>query len=392
MAIKKHIGLVLTKPPVYSETFITHKINGLIANGYRVTVFSNAYKKGSFPYRLVCAWSPQPRARVILSAPILLYCCIRYFRSLYRYYTFTKKETGSSKYAMKYLVSNFHILTNPVDQLHFEFAGLAINRETVAKAMGCKMSVSIRGYDVAIQPLTRGEQIQKIWKYVDEVHSISDDITLKAYRAGMSHDMNVVKIHPAIDTSAYTPKEELGTVSKPIKLMSVGRFHWKKGYDYTFAALRILKEQGVDFIFTLVGAGKQQEELLFLTKKLGLQDCIHFVGQKNPDEVIEILRQHDIYIQFSVQEGFGNAVLEAQSAGLLVVASDAEGLQENVLHENTGWIVPRRSIYKLAQQIMDICEMDEQQRRNIVIKASDRVKSNFDIVKQNTEFDHFFGK
>ncbi|MBK7870836.1 MAG: glycosyltransferase family 4 protein [Saprospiraceae bacterium] len=49
----------------------------------------------------------------------------------------------------------------------------------------------------------------------------------------------------------------------------------------------------------------------------------------------------DIYLQYSIQEGFCNAVLEAQAMGLLCIVSDAEGLPENILHGQTGWVVPK---------------------------------------------------
>ncbi len=390
--MKKHIGIVVTKPPVYSETFITNKINGLIANGYRVTVFSNAYKTGNFPYKLVCAWSPQTRRNIVLKLPIIIYYIFKNISRLSKYYHITLGETGSRKYTIKYLISNFHILSHPVDHLHFEFAGLAINRETVAKALGCKMTVSIRGYDVSIQPLKKSKEIKNIWKYIDEVHSISDDITQKAISAGMPQNMPVTKIYPAINSQQFKIKDKPGSISSPLKLMSTCRMHWKKGFVYIFAALQQLKNQGVDFTYTIIGDGVQFEELIFTAKKLGLEKHIKFVGQKNPEQIISLLHQHDIYIQFSVQEGFSNAVLEAQACGLLVVASDAEGLRENIVHNETGWIVKRRDYNALNKQLNNMILLPEEARKKTAIHASERVKNYFDITMQNHLFNEFFAR
>ena len=173
-------------------------------------------------------------------------------------------------------------------------------------------------------------------------------------------------------------------------MISVGRLHWKKGYDYTFVALKLLKEQGIDFTFTLIGDGKQYEELVFTAKRLGLENNIIFAGQKNPEEVIPLLHKHDIYIQFSVQEGFSNAVLEAQSCGLLVVASDAEGLQENVIHNETGWIVKRRDYHALHKRLNEVIILHEEARKQIAARATARVKKDFDIKIQNKLFNEFF--
>ena len=46
------------------------------------------------------------------------------------------------------------------------------------------------------------------------------------------------------------------------------------------------------------------------------------------------LNNSDVYLQYSVQEGFCNAVLEAQAMGLLCVVSDGGALPENVIDNN----------------------------------------------------------
>ena len=43
--------------------------------------------------------------------------------------------------------------------------------------------------------------------------------------------------------------------------------------------------------------------------------------------------------------------------GLLTIVTNAEGLSENVLHEETGWVVQKRSAKKIADQIIIINNM-----------------------------------
>ena len=60
------------------------------------------------------------------------------------------------------------------------------------------------------------------------------------------------------------------------------------------------------------------------------------------DDIVKFYKKADIYIQYSIEEGFCNAVLEAQSMGVLTIVSDASGLIENVVDGKTGWVVPKR--------------------------------------------------
>ena len=64
--------------------------------------------------------------------------------------------------------------------------------------------------------------------------------------------------------------------------------------------------------------------------------------------VPNVLRTAHAFLMPSVQEGFCNAVLEAQAMELPVVATDAEGLAENVDPGKTGLIVPRWSVTAIA--------------------------------------------
>ena len=76
-------------------------------------------------------------------------------------------------------------------------------------------------------------------------------------------------------------------------------------------------------------------------------------------------KKGDFYIQYSIQEGFCNAVLEAQAMGLLCIVSDADGLSENVLHNETGWVVPKRNPTLLAQKMIETIDLNDTEKSKI---------------------------
>ena len=91
-----------------------------------------------------------------------------------------------------------------------------------------------------------------------------------------------------------------------------------------------------------------------------------------------------------MQEGFCNAVLEAQAAGLLCIVSDAEGLPENVLNGATGWVIPKRQPAAIANAILGAISITQNEKEKLVFYARERVKTEFSLEKQTSEFVQFY--
>ena len=83
-------------------------------------------------------------------------------------------------------------------------------------------------------------------------------------------------------------------------------------------------------------------------------------------------------------------MLEAESSGMLCIVSDAEGLGENVLNEETGWVLPKRDFQAIADKIVWISKAGDEQLSRIRQKAVTRVKEEFDVKKQIREFISFY--
>ena len=89
------------------------------------------------------------------------------------------------------------------------------------------------------------------------------------------------------------------------------------------------------------------------------------------------MRDCDVYIQPSLNEGFCNAVLEAQAVGCLCLASDVGALPENIIHNETGWLVPPRDAQALASAIMKTLRLSLAEKTQVSNKARGRVATLF---------------
>ena len=121
-----------------------------------------------------------------------------------------------------------------------------------------------------------------------------------------------------------------------------------------------------------------------------MNDHVILLGELTQQDIKVHLESADIYIQYSIQEGFCNAALEAQAMGLMCVVSNAEGLSENVLNNVTGWVIPKRRPELLADKIVEIMSLSEKDKSIIRKSAVERVKTQFNLEKQNAAFKAFY--
>ena len=384
------IGLVLSSTPGYSETFFNLKIKSLKASGYKVIIFCSQ-SSIDFDLCTVKLFSKRYSSSLFqLIAMFWIYLgLLPYFTRVLRFIKLERDNGIPWLHIFKHLYTNSNILKSNLDWLHFGFATHSIGREHLAKAIDARMAVSFRGYDIGIYPIKHPNCYHLLWRQVDKVHVISDDISDLIYRNGFKGNVPLAKITPAIDSNFFKYHKKEYTKG-PVHIVSIARLHWKKGLDYTLRSLFLLKQMGVEFHYTLIGTGPECESLKFACFQYGLGENVTFMGRLSPESIKEILTNATIYIQYSVQEGFCNAVLEAQAMGLLCVVSDAEGLAENILDGETGWVIPKRDSQLLANKISEIIHLPIAIKESISYQASKRVNDKFNNKLQAAQFVKFY--
>lgn len=290
---------------------------------------------------------------------------------------------------MKNVFLSLYLMTESLDWLHFGFGALAVHREYVAEVIGVPMGVSFRGFDLYLSPLKSPGMYDRLFATSCHYHVLSHEMKADLESQGVLSEAIVV-IPPAIDTDFFKGILTHKPLSTPLRILTVARLHWKKGLEVTLEALALLKSQGIAFHYTVIGTGDQYERLVFAVHQLDLTEEVTFLGKQSPEQVKQAYRQADIYLQYSIQEGFCNAVLEAQAMGLLCVVSDAEGLPENVIHGETGWVVPKRKPELLAQAMLDLLQWPSEDLDAVRARALRRVQQEFGLEQQREVFGRFF--
>lgn len=294
--------------------------------------------------------------------------------------------SDTNKVLIKY---NFYSLINDLepDIVHFEFGTLARSFSDIKIYSDVKSSVSFRGYDLNYIGLEDKYYYQDVWQKFDAFHFLGNDLKERAYHRGYKGGKKEALISPAIDTDFYKREEQ--PENERIKIISVGRLTWKKGYEYALVAMSELKKQNVDFTYHIIGGGNHLQALQFAIQELHLSEHIVLHGSLSRHEIKKELMTADIFLHPAVSEGFSNAVIEAQSIGVPVVATNADGLAENIVDGETGYVVPIYNAQALADKVMMLIN-DKTLRAEMGAAGVTRARALFRIEEQVQKFKEFY--
>jgi len=386
------IGLVLSSTPSYSETFFNSKIKGLQESGFEIVLF---VQHASPSFKLCPVYiSPKVFKNPILQFFSMLWVFLKLapkLKAIMRFINLERRENISWFQIVKKIYLNTHILSQQLDWLHFGFATTALGKENVAKSIGAKMAVSFRGFDINVYPLKHPNCYNSLWKQVDKVHSISNYLLEEAYSLGLNKETNFQIITPAV-TIEKLELLKSARLKETIQIVTIARLHWIKGIDIAIDTMKVLKDKGINFTYHIIGTGSKEyiERFKYHVYELGLIDCIIFEGTLSHNKTLQFLNSCDLYLQTSINEGFCNAVLEAQALGKLCIATNVGGIPENIENNKTGWLVNSLEAPKLASKINEVFNLKTEENNRISINAQKRVNEHFNIEKQQQEFINFY--
>ena len=123
-----------------------------------------------------------------------------------------------------------------------------------------------------------------------------------------------------------------------IRLLTVGRLTYQKGYDIAVEAMALIRRKGLCARWYVLGGGQRRRELERQIKKLGLQKDFLLLGAvENP---YPYFGEADIYVHATRYEGRSLAVQEARVLGRPVVVSDCSGNRSQVRDGVDGLLCP----------------------------------------------------
>lgn len=136
------------------------------------------------------------------------------------------------------------------------------------------------------------------------------------------------------------------------KILWVGRFDPIKRVDILLKAYEKVKQVMPKISLTLVGYGYLENELKALSIKMKLQD-IAFKGKLIGNDLFKEYKSSSVFVLPSDSEGQPITILEAQAAGLPVVAANVGGIPELIKNHKTGILVSPGNVKALVDGMLE---------------------------------------
>lgn len=376
-----------------STTFIENLIEGLAQSGTEILLFGKQTAEVKYKGNVKLYPTPVSGAGLFInvifqSLTLLVKDPGLFFKS----YKTLKNKKKKLKGIIKEAGIVFPILNNIPDIFHIQWAKTVEQHPELFELLDSKFIVSLRGAHINYSPildLKLADAYRKYFPHIDGFHAVSEDIGREATKYGA--EKNKIKvIHSSIKDELFLMESEVYKSGNTLDIISIGRFHWKKGYHYALDAMKILNDSKINFTYSIIAQGKIPEEITFLIDEYGLADKVNIIPGMKHDELIKKLQSSHLLILPSVEEGIANVVLEAMATGIPVLTTDCGGMDEVVNDRINGYIVPVRDPVLLSEKIKQFINSDFEFKTELVKKAKNTIKEEFSADKQMREFSEFY--
>ena len=149
-------------------------------------------------------------------------------------------------------------------------------------------------------------------------------------------------------------RQELGINNSHVVVGKIARLFDLKGHEYLIEAASAIVDRVPNVRFLFVGDGILRSQFENRIDELGLSEHFIFAGLVSPDQVPNYIHVMDVVAHTSVWEGLARVLPQALICGKPVVSYDIDGAAEVCIDDETGYLVPARSIEPLSAAIVKL--------------------------------------
>ena len=217
-----------------------------------------------------------------------------------------------------------------------------------------------------------GRGMKRSWVYIDKLLSFfSHAVLCNSHRARRLlvenyafNPRKVITIHNGIEVSNGIASNNSVHLAAEEKVVgTVARLYPQKNLEMFLRMVRIVLDRYHDssLKFMIIGDGPLRKQLEQRAVDLGVDKAVTFTGQRH--DVAELLRNLDVYVNTSDYEGLSNAIMEAMTSELPVVATEVGGADELIRDGETGFLCPPNDAATMASKVIDLLENEAKARR-----------------------------
>jgi glycosyltransferase involved in cell wall biosynthesis len=196
----------------------------------------------------------------------------------------------------------------------------------------------------------------------------------------------VIRIYNPVDFKQANVENSF--TNQTFKIGFVGRLEPVKNPLVLVEVVANLKAKGIKVDLEFLGDGSLKQKIEKLAIKLEVIDQITLHGfQEKPENYIV---NCDLYIQPSISEGFGIAIVEAMGLGVPVIASSVGGVPEIIDDGKTGWLLPDVTAETITKAVDLARNLESSCLKGVGIAGKRSVVDRFTIEKYMNNLDSLY--
>lgn len=378
------IAYIMSRFPHLPETFILREMIALEQLGRQIELYPLIIQKQKLIHKDALPWIARAHYIPWLSMDILLaniHCMVeqpsRYFHVLWC--TF-RENLANPKFLLRALLlfpravlMALKFKENGISHIHAHYATHpAFVAWVIHQLIGIPYSVTVHAHDIFVDKPMLATKLENA-TFIASISEFNRNYLTEWLGQWVKEKIHIVRcgIDPALYNQA--PREKF---TKQLDIISVGSLQPYKGFRFLVDACAVLRDRGIPFRCRIVGGGDLFQVLKQAILKNNLGDRVILMGPRTQDEVPELLRTANCYVQPSIimpsgkMEGIPVALMEAMASGIPVIATSISGVPELVKAGETGLLVPPEDVNALADALVkvldeyeDACKRAEQGRK-----------------------------
>ncbi len=286
--------------------------------------------------------------------------------------------------------------------IHAHFGPNGVYAMALAEKLKIPFLVTFHGYDITLtrKAIWRTGKLlyyqlifheEELKRKASAFIAVSNFIRNKLIEQGYPQE-KIIQHYIGVDTAKFSPSSQKADERY---ILCVGRHTEKKGIDTLLRAFASIAVKHPDVSLLQVGQGELTSELQKLTKQLGIDNRVRFLGGQPHETVLQLMQQAEIFAlpsqiaKSGECEGLPIVILEASACGVPVVSTYHSGIPEAVIDGETGFLVSEKDHKSLAEKL-DMLLSDRALGKNMGEQGKDLINERFDIRKQTIKLETIY--
>lgn len=392
------IAVISSRFPVLSQTFVLNQITALIDAGHEVTIIAGAPEEPGPVHDDVERYGLMERvryweARAGEARPGFV-ARLRHLRrsGIVRTWRVLRRSGFATALIRQERAMKLEALPGfDAILVHFGTLGLECQFLREMGALKGPMATVFHGYDMSIIPRERGEDVYRfVLEGGELLLPISDFWRTRLIEMGA--DERKIRVHHmGVDPERFVFQARQRAEGEGLKILSVGRFVEKKGFDDGVRAFAAFAARAPGATYRIVGDGELRGEVEALADELGVASKVACTGWAKRDEVQEALKEHHVLFVPSKtgangdKEGIPVVLMEAMASGMPVVTTYHSGIPELVEDNVSGFLADENDWKGLSEALSKANAADNARLKALGEAGRRRVEEEFSLPELNRD-------